>query len=332
MFTFCALNFLCHINQWGSQCSSIYIYSVRWSIDCFFSKWMGQLKLLESDLSFKKFLWHSDLRQETCLQTLGEFHQLLFTAFNVELITKKLKLTQLLNSVLQWGFVLNQHRDFFSPSQKFSMCILQFVSNNQRQKNDLKKNTRLHSQYRFHGHLRPCCVWAGSWVEAGAWIMPLTPSCELIPTMLQQYGEGSAWGRGRSQALFDWQPGTAIVPEAWDHPLLLAVPPSHKQCSATTAALTSLPPPSNPAPILFIQPTPPGRPHPPARTWTQGAVTRFPFTASSSDTVGLLCNCVQQKWTYLWRKSQRDIVVCCAFHVRGLRQDELMKLCRGQRF
>lgn len=33
--------------------------------------------------------------------------------------------------------------------------------------------------------------------------MPLTPSCELIPTMLQQYAEGSAWGRGRSQALFD---------------------------------------------------------------------------------------------------------------------------------
>lgn len=110
-------HFLCHINQWGSQCSSIYIYSLRWSIDCFFSKSMGQLKLLESNSSFKKCLWHSDLRQETCLQTLGEFHQLLFTAFNVELITK--------NS--------------FSPSQNFSMCILQFVSNNQRQKNDLKK-------------------------------------------------------------------------------------------------------------------------------------------------------------------------------------------------
>lgn len=100
------------------------------SIDCFFSKWMGQLKLLESDLSFKKFLWHSDLRQETCLQTLGEFHQLLFTAFNVELITKKLKLTQLLNSVLRWGFVLNQHGDFFFTLSKifhvhFAICFKQ---------------------------------------------------------------------------------------------------------------------------------------------------------------------------------------------------------------
>lgn len=142
MFTFCTLNFLCHINQWGSQCSSIYIYSLRWSIDCFFSKSMGQLKLLESNLSFKKFLSHSDLRQETCLQTLREFHQLLFTTFNVELITKKLKLTQLLNSVLRWGFVLNQHGDFFfNPLKDFPCAFCNFISNNQRQKNDLKKYT-----------------------------------------------------------------------------------------------------------------------------------------------------------------------------------------------
>lgn len=51
-----------------------------------FYKSMGQLKLLESDLPFKTFCWHSVLRQETCLQTLGEFHQLLSPVFKVEFI------------------------------------------------------------------------------------------------------------------------------------------------------------------------------------------------------------------------------------------------------
>lgn len=43
-----------------------------------------------------------------------------------------------------------------------------------------------------HRHLRLRCGWEGPWVEMDAWIMPLTPSCELFPTMHQQYGQGSA--------------------------------------------------------------------------------------------------------------------------------------------
>lgn len=103
---------------------------------------MGQLKLLESNVLFKKISLTQWLETGNMSPNSRWVSSITVDTFQCGVDNKKTQMNTTAKFSLAvgicfksaWGFFF-----FFQPSQRFSMCILQFVSNNQRQKNDLKK-------------------------------------------------------------------------------------------------------------------------------------------------------------------------------------------------